>query len=86
MPAAIAVLVSIVTPYMIYAMLILAAYYILLGFALSRFVGASYANAVFDRYINVNIEGAQVNRGLYKEEDDEDEEEETPAIEESADL
>jgi len=85
-PAAIAVLVSIVTPYMIYAMLILAAYYILLGFALSRFVGASYANAVFDRYINVNIEGAQVNRGLYKEEDDEDEEEETPAIEESADL
>ena len=60
------------------AALIYAAYYILLGFALSRFVGASYTNGVFDRMINVRIEGAQVGRGLYHEED---EEEEQPADE-----
>lgn len=57
-----------------YAMLGLAAYYIVIGFSLSRFVGASYANAVFDRYINPNIEGVQVGRGLYNAEDDEDDE------------
>lgn len=71
-PALIAIAVSLLTPYMVYAALILAAYYIVLGFALSRFVGASYANAVFDRYINVNIEGVQVNRGLYHEDDEEE--------------
>ena len=37
-------------------------------------MGASYSNAVFDRYINPNIEGAQVGRGLYNAQDDEDEE------------
>ena len=52
----------------------LAVYYIVIGFGLSRFVGASYSNAVFDRYINPNIEGAQVGRGLYNAQDDEDEE------------
>lgn len=50
-------------------------YYLLLGFGLSRFVTASYTNGVFDKYINVKIEGAQVNRGMYNPEDDEDEEE-----------
>jgi len=35
-------------------------------------VGASFTNAVFDKYINVKIEGAQVNRGLYVEEDDDE--------------
>ena len=85
-PLVICLLVCLFTPYAQYALLIYAAYYIVVGYALSRFIQASYANAVFDKYINVNIEGAQVNRGLYKEEDDEDEEEETPAIEESADL
>lgn len=50
-------------------------YYLLLGFGLSRFITASYTNGVFDKYINVKIEGAQVNRGLYNPEDDEDEEE-----------
>ncbi len=55
--------------------LVLAGYYILIGFALSRFVTASYTNAQFDKYINVHIEGAQVNRGL-AEEDDEDYEDE----------
>ena len=49
-------------------------YYILIGFALSRFVTASYTNAVFDRFINPNIEGAKVNQGLHKDEDDEEDE------------
>lgn len=55
--------------------LLLAAYYVLIGFALSRFVTASYTNAQFDKYINARIEGAQVNRGL-AEQDDEDYEDE----------
>ena len=57
-----------------YAFLVYAVYYILIGFALSRFVGASYTNGVFDRMLNARIEGAQVNRGLYNEDEDEEEE------------
>ncbi len=60
----------------IYGALITFAYYALIGFGLSRFVTASYTNAVFDRYINSRIEGAQVNRGLRSESDDDDEEDE----------
>ena len=56
--------------------LVLAAYYILIGFALSRFVTASYTNAQFDKYINARIEGAQVNRGLAEEDEDDYEDEE----------
>ena len=79
-PAAIAaVLCYTLTPYTFIILLVLAAWYVLLGFGLSRFVTASYTNAVFDKYINVKIEGAQVNRGLYKEEDDDDYEEEDAA-------
>ncbi len=52
------------------------AYYLLMGFGLSRFVTASYTNAQFDRYINSRIEGAKVNRGLAEEDDEEDEDEE----------
>ena len=65
-----------------YGMLILGGWYILIGFCLSRFVTASYTNAVFERFINPRIEGAPVNRGL-READDEDEEdeEEVPATE-----
>ena len=49
------------------------AYYFLIGFALSRFITASYTNAVFDRFINPRIEGAKVNQGIHQpEEDDED--------------
>ena len=51
----------------------------LLGFALSRFVGASYTNGVFDRMINTRIEGASVGRGLYQEDDEEETEETTEA-------
>ena len=60
----------------IYGALLTAAYYILIGFGLSRFVSASYTNAVFDRFINSRIEGAVVNRGLRQDSDDEDDEEE----------
>ena len=54
------------------------AYYLFIGFTLSRFVTASYTNAQFDKFINSRIEGAQVNRGLAEEDDEdyEDEEEE----------
>ena len=73
-PALICGAVALLTPYAVYAMLAYAAYYILLGFALSRFVSASYTNGVFDRVLNSRIDGAQTNRGLYNEEDDEMEE------------
>jgi len=70
-PIMIAVLVSLFTAYYEIAVLVLAFYYLLFGFSLSRFIGASYSNAVFDRFINPNIEGAEVDRGLYREEDEE---------------
>ena len=60
-----------------YCILGLFAYYLIIGFSLSRFVTASYTNGVFDRFINSKIEGAVVNRGLNTEaDDDEDEDEE----------
>lgn len=48
-------------------------WYAILGFALSRFVTASYTNGVFDRYINSRMEGVQINRGLAAPDDDDDE-------------
>lgn len=58
-----------------YGILIAAILYLLIGFSLTYFVYASYANSCFDRYLNPRIEGAQVNMGLrdpnYEEEDDE---------------
>ena len=59
-----------------YALIFLLFYYIIIGIVLTRFVNASLANAVFDRFINSRIEGAKVNRGLRSDEDDEDDEEE----------
>ena len=58
-----------------WAILGLMLYYILIGYSLSRFIYASYTNAVFDRYINSRIDGAAVNRGLSQEDDDEEDEE-----------
>ena len=58
-----------------WAMLGVLLYYVLIGFSLSRFIYASYTNAVFDRFINARIEGAQVNRGLSQEEEEDEEEE-----------
>ena len=57
-------------------MLILFCWYALIGFSISRFITASYTNAVFDRFINPRIEGAKVNQGLYKQEEDEADENE----------
>ncbi len=73
-PAIIAIIVFFFTG-TVYALLFLVLYYALFGYAMTRFVFASFSNAVFDRFINKNIEGVEVNRGLSKEEDDEDEEE-----------
>ena len=72
-PMLIAIVVSLFTPYMQWALLAMFLYYLLYGFALSRFVNVSYVNAVFDKYINTKIEGAQVNRGLFTEVEDDDE-------------
>ena len=80
-PALIAAVVAMFTPYYVWAVAILFLYYVLFGFAFSRFISASFTNAVFDKYINSKIEGAQVDRGLYKEDDDEDD----PDEDESAD-
>ncbi len=68
----------------LYGAMILFAYYLLIGFGLSRFVTASYTNAVFDRFLNSRIEGAKVNQGLRQDsdedgEDDEEDSEENPA-------
>lgn len=82
-PMAIALVVSVFTPYMHWAVAVMFLYYTLYGFALSRFVGASYVNAVFDKYINVKIEGAQIGRGLYTEVADDDEPEDGETGDES---
>jgi len=55
-------------------LLLLCGYYMLIGFGLSRFITASYTNAVFDRFINPRIEGAKVNQGLREAEHFDDEE------------
>ncbi len=60
-----------------YGILFAILYYLLFGFALSRFVTASYTNSVFDRFINSRIEGAKVNRGLRVEDDDDGDDDDT---------
>ena len=47
----------------------------LIGFALARFVYASFTNGVFDRFINSHMAGVEINRGLAKEEDEEEDDE-----------
>ena len=71
------VLICIVSIFVFYldpliALLILGAYYAIIGFGLSRFITASYTNAVFDRFINSRIEGAKVNQGLREPDDPDD--------------
>ncbi|HPF86427.1 MAG TPA: YesL family protein [Candidatus Limiplasma sp.] len=72
-PVLIALAVSIFTSYYVWAVGLTFLYYVLFGFAFSRFISASFTNAVFDKYINSKIDGAQVDRGLYKSDDDDDE-------------
>lgn len=71
LPGALALAVYMLTGSLI-AWLVLGAYYVLIGFALSRFITASFTNGVFDRYINAHMEGVPVNRGLAEPEEDED--------------
>ena len=72
-PALLALAVSWFIPaYTIYALMVLAGYYLLIGNALARFVYASLANAVFDKFINTRLEGVEINRGLAKQEDIDD--------------
>ena len=73
-PALIAGLAAFFTPYLMYTLMALCGYYLLIGNALARFVYASLSNAVFDRFINAHIPGAQVNRGLAEEEEEEEDE------------
>lgn len=82
LPAIIVVLLLLFTPYGLYGMMALAAYYLLIGNGLARFVYASFANAVFDKFINPNIEGAVVNRGIADPDtlDDLDDEDEPEAL------
>ena len=71
----------------LWAILGLFAYYLIIGFGLSRFVTASYTNGVFDKYINSRIEGAVVGRGLNPDPDvDDDDEDETPEYTEMTDI
>ena len=78
LPLAVAVLVMLFTSGWVYAMMGLALYYVVVGYALVRFVHASFTNGVFDRYINSRMEGVEVNRGLAKEEDEDYTEEDEP--------
>lgn len=65
-----------------WVLMLLFAYYLIFGFAFSRFITASFTNAVFDKYINSRIEGAQVNRGLSQENDDDDDDDDDEQEEE----
>ena len=60
----------------LFGLILLFGYYMIIGFGVSRFITASYTNAVFDRFINPQIEGAKVNQGLREKDDFGDEEEE----------
>ncbi len=82
LPTLIVALVAFYTPYMLYALMALAGYYLLIGNSLARFVYASFTNAVFDRYINPRVAGARVNRGLSPADDEEDAEDEAEAAQE----
>ena len=78
-PTGIAFVVALLVPNgFLYAMMGLAGYYLILGNSMTRFVDASFTNAVFDKYINSRIEGVEINRGLAKEEDDDYTDEDEP--------
>ncbi len=70
-----AIVIYLWTSVFMYALLILAAYYVLLGNALARFSYASLSNSVFEKFINPNIPGAPTRSGLAEEEDEDDDDE-----------
>ena len=76
-PSAICLTVFVFTGSLL-ALLVLGIYYVLIGFAMARFVGASFTNGVFDKFINSHMEGVQINRGLASEDDLDEDEEESP--------
>ena len=43
----------------------------MIGYAFHAFLNVSYTNGAFDKYLNTRIEGAEVGKGLRKEEEDE---------------
>lgn len=47
-----------------YGYLVVIVLYLIVGFGLTGFIYASYANSCFDKYLNPKIEGAKVNQGL----------------------
>ena len=47
-------------------------YYLFFGFALSRLIYASFANGMFDKYLNPHIEGAPMGMGLRPHTDEDD--------------
>ncbi len=73
-PALLAALAGMYTPYLLYAFMALIGYYLIIGNALARYAYAAFTNAVFDRYINPRIPGAEVNRGLAPREEEPPEE------------
>ena len=77
-PSAICMTIFVFTGSLI-ALLVLALYYVMIGYSLARFICASYTNGVFDKFINSRIEGAKVNQGLRKPDDEDGEDEETEA-------
>ena len=73
LPTAIPILIVLYVPINIVQM-ILALYFLVIGYALFQFMSISYANSCFDKFLNTRIEGAEVNKGLrdpsYDDEDD----------------
>ena len=58
-------------------MLLICAWYFLLGNSLTRFVHAAYTNGLFEKYLNPRIPGARTNIGLADKSDEEDEDDES---------
>lgn len=75
LPLAIGIAVMFLFGQVQWVILALIVYYALFGYCFTRFVNASFTNAVFDKYINVHIEGVEVDRGLREESDEDDEDE-----------
>ena len=65
--AALPIILAVLTmPIGIYGLL----YYFIIGYAFTSFVSCAYTNAAFDRFFNVRIEGAEVDKGLRKEDEE----------------
>ncbi|GHU72295.1 hypothetical protein AGMMS49992_07930 [Clostridia bacterium] len=69
-PLALGFVVAWFTPWMGYVLLVLGLFYLIIGFGLNRFIYCSYANTLFDKFINPRIEGAPMNQGLRQYTDD----------------